>query len=206
MTISFSHNVFRILGQTSTKFHGQGSCDTEDITVASLAGPAVSTVMHSHFAIVFSDQPKLKLNCPFSSMYSMQSTTTSQNAVPITTAMALFFVIHFSAICHHARSGCTGVSPCSPLIHYLNGQILKKTLENCHNTYPCKLAYLSVPWWPRYWGRNIHFPTVQTAMPPCVCNHVSGSTNTSILLKAMNINYPITNLNSSHQMVSFLLK
>ena len=117
VTISFSHNVFRILGQTSTKFHRQRSCNTEDNNVASLAAPAVLTVMHPHFAIVFPGQPKLKLNCSFSSMYSIQSTTTSQNAVPITTAIPLFFVIHFSAICHHARSGRTGVSPCSPLIH-----------------------------------------------------------------------------------------
>jgi len=83
---------------------------------------------------------------------------TSKNGVPIATAVALFFVIQFSTICHHARSGCTGVSPCSPLIHYLNGQILKQTWENCHNIYLSKLAYLSVPWWPRYWGCNIHFP------------------------------------------------
>jgi len=45
VTISFNHNVFHILAHTSTKFHGQSSCDAKDIDVALLTAPAVPIVM-----------------------------------------------------------------------------------------------------------------------------------------------------------------
>ena len=86
--------------------------------------------------------------------------------------MALLRVILFLAIRQRAHSGCTGVSPCFPLIHYLNDQILKQTCAICHYTYLCKLAHLWVPWWPRYWDCNTHFPRCPNSYAILFCNCV----------------------------------
>jgi hypothetical protein len=65
----FVPHIYHIFVHASIKFHGQRSCDAEDIDVAALAAPAVPTAMHPQFAVLFPGQSMLKITCPFSIMY-----------------------------------------------------------------------------------------------------------------------------------------